>query len=175
MILSDRSIAALATDGLVDPFVPENLQPASLDVTLSDGFRSLAGEGPIDPSVATVTRFFVADSYVLQPGEFLLGSTVERFCLPNNMVARLEGRSTYGRLGLMVHITAGYIDPGFRGDITLEFYNSGPRPILLTAGCRIGQVTFYMMTTEADVPYGSSGLGSNYQGQSGATGPRPTF
>src|SRR5204862_4997884 len=109
------------------------------------------------------------DPFILHPGEFVLGSTLERVRLPDDLVARLEGKSSLGRLGLLIHSTAGFIDPGFDGHITLELSNVASLPITLYPGMRIGQISFLAMTTPADHPYGSGPLGSKYQGQRGPT------
>jgi len=128
----------------------------------------------IDPTMeqAGLTEVVEAtqeEPFVLHPGEFVLAATVETLALPDDVVARLEGKSSLGRLGLLIHSTAGYIDPGWEGTITLELSNVANLPILLTPGMAIGQVSFMMMTTPVDRPYGSPGLGSRYQGQKGPT------
>jgi len=105
----------------------------------------------------------------LHPGEFVLGSTAERMALPNDLVGRIEGKSSLGRLGLLIHTTAGFVDAGFDGAITLEFANVASMPITLYPGMKIGQISFLQMTTEADTPYGSASLGSKYSGQMGPT------
>jgi dCTP deaminase len=109
------------------------------------------------------------DSFILHPGEFVLGSTYEQVTLPDDLVARIEGKSSLGRLGLLIHSTAGFIDAGFSGHITLELSNVANLPITLYPGMKIGQVSFLRMTTPADVPYGSKQVGSKYQGQRGPT------
>jgi dCTP deaminase len=109
------------------------------------------------------------DTFILHPGEFVLGSTLERVALPNDLVARLEGKSSLGRLGLLIHSTAGFVDAGWDGQLTLELSNVANLPITLYPGMKIGQVSFLRMTTPADVPYGSGKLGSKYQGQRGPT------
>ena len=109
------------------------------------------------------------DCFILHPGEFVLGSTAERVSVPDDLVARIEGKSSLGRLGLLIHSTAGFIDPGFDGHITLELANVANLPITIYPGMKIGQVSFLRMTTSADHPYGSSALGSKYQGQRGPT------
>jgi dCTP deaminase len=109
------------------------------------------------------------DAFILHPGEFVLGSTSERISVPDDIVARIEGKSSLGRLGLLIHSTAGFIDAGFSGHITLELSNVANLPITLYPGMKIGQVSFLQMTTPADVPYGSSRVGSKYQGQRGPT------
>jgi dCTP deaminase len=112
------------------------------------------------------------DPFMLHPGEFVLGSTLERVKLGGDVVARLEGKSSLGRLGLLIHSTAGFIDPGFEGHITLELSNVATLPIAIYPGMKIGQISFYQMTTAAEYPYGSPELGSKYQGQSGPTASR---
>jgi dCTP deaminase len=109
------------------------------------------------------------DAFILHPGEFVLGSTSERVTLPDDLVARIEGKSSLGRLGLLIHSTAGFVDAGFSGHITLELSNVANLPITLYPGMKIGQVSFLRMTTPADVPYGSARVGSKYQGQRGPT------
>jgi dCTP deaminase len=111
------------------------------------------------------------DPFILHPGEFVLGSTSERVGVPDDLVARLEGKSSLGRLGLLIHSTAGYVDAGWDGQLTLELSNVANLPITLYPGMKIGQISFMRMTTAADRPYGSSGLGSKYRGQDG---PRPS-
>jgi dCTP deaminase len=111
------------------------------------------------------------DPFILHPGEFVLGSTSERVGVPDDLVARLEGKSSLGRLGLLIHSTAGYVDAGWDGQLTLEFSNVANLPITLYPGMKIGQISFMRMTTPADRPYGSDGLGSKYRGQDG---PRPS-
>lgn len=168
-------------DGLfqVDPFEPANLQPASLDVRLAPGFISLLPVTSVldlDRSEDGFCEMFYSScetQWVLHPGEFVLGSTVEQIKLGPAMAARLEGRSSLGRVGLLVHSTAGWVDPGFRGTLTLEIFNASPRPVRLRAGMRIGQLCFFRLESPASRPYGSPGLGSKYQGQSGVT-PRRT-
>jgi dCTP deaminase len=109
------------------------------------------------------------DPMILHPGEFLLGSTIERVALPNDLVARLEGKSSLGRLGLLIHSTAGFVDAGWDGHLTLELSNVANLPITLYPGMKIGQISFFEMTTSADRPYGAAGLGSKYRGQRGPT------
>jgi dCTP deaminase len=161
----------------VDPFDKACVQPASYDIHLGSSFRTFRRPEPfysdfvIDPSnlPLTLSREFEAPAYTLYPSDFLLGSTVETVNIPSNMVARVEGKSSLGRLGLLVHITAGFIDPGFRGTLTLELYNCNQRPILLREGMKIAQLSFEMLTRSAAKPYGHKDLGSHYQNQNGAT------
>lgn len=178
MLLSDRDIIDEIKAGRigVDPFDPARVQPASLDVLLGSTLRVFprgATVDPFGPLPSDLSREVPTDGYVMSPGEFLLGSTVETLSLPDDIAARLEGRSTLGRLGLTVHVTAGYIDPGFRGQITLEIANLGPWGLRLRAGQPIGQLVFERMSSPVERPYGSPGLGSRYQGQSGPTLARP--
>lgn len=159
---------------IVDPFDPAMVQPASLDVRLSNIFRVLDNSSfpqVIDPATDngyTFERVPVAwdDCFLLNPNTFALGSTVERFTIPADIAARFEGKSSLGRLGLLTHITAGFIDPGFEGHITVELSNVTNRPIKLHPGMRIGQVCLHRMTGRAVTPYGTVGFGSHYQGQS---------
>jgi dCTP deaminase len=146
---------------------------------VGDGFRVFVNHrysqiDPRDPQPDLTQLVEVGDGehFMLHPGEFVLGSTLERVKLGNAVVARLEGKSSLGRLGLLIHSTAGFIDPGFEGHITLELSNVATLPIAIYPGMKIGQISFYQMTTEADVPYGSPLLGSKYQGQSGPTASR---
>ena len=178
MLLSDRDIRAEIESGRVgiDPYAPEMVQPSSIDVRLDRFFRVFENHRypHIDPSVeqSDLTREVEAsgeEPFVLHPGEFVLGSTYEELSLPNDVAARLEGKSSLGRLGLLTHSTAGFIDPGFSGHVTLELANVATLPILLWPGMKIGQVCFFRMTSEADHPYGSSIYGSRYQGQRGPT------
>ncbi len=178
MLLSDRDIRAEIESGRVgvSPFASEMVQPSSIDVRLDRFFRVFENHRypHIDPAVEQVdlTREVEAiedEPFVLHPGEFVLGSTYEVISLPNDVAARLEGKSSLGRLGLLTHSTAGFIDPGFSGHVTLELANVATLPILLWPGMKIGQVCFFRMTSEADYPYGSSIYGSRYQGQRGPT------
>jgi dCTP deaminase len=178
VLLSDRDIKAEIESGRVgiDPYDPAMVQPSSIDVRLDRFFRVFENHKypHIDPSVeqADLTREVSTESgepFVLHPGEFVLGSTFEVVSLPNDVAARLEGKSSLGRLGLLTHSTAGFIDPGFSGHVTLELANVATLPILLWPGMKIGQVCFFRMTSEAEHPYGSSVYGSRYQGQRGPT------
>lgn len=173
MLLSDRDIQIRLDDHelYVNPFIESNLQPASLDVTLKDEFIiyeesnepiNVARKEDIGPA-ETVT----ADYLILPPGQFILASTVETIGLPRDMAARFEGKSSLGRLGLMTHVSAGFIDPGFFGQITLEICNLNARPIIIQAGMKIGQVCFLQMPTRSRYRYGDKEYGSRYQGQEG--------
>lgn len=175
MLLSDTAIrTALKADIDVDPIdLDTQLQPASIDVRIDRTFRVLNNHNRthIDPAwpMPGLTKVFRADheGFVLHPGEFALGSTIERVRLGSRHAARLEGKSSLGRLGLLVHSTAGFIDPGFDGHITLELSNVATLPIKLHVGMKIGQLCFMLLTGPAERPYGSAGLGSRYQGQQG--------
>lgn len=152
------------------------VQPSSIDVRLDRFFRVFENHRypHIDPSTeqSELTREIAPvgdEPFVLHPGEFVLGSTYEVVTLPNDIAARLEGKSSLGRLGLLTHSTAGFIDPGFSGHVTLELANVATLPILLYPGMKIGQVCFFRMTSEAEHPYGSSVYGSRYHGQRGPT------
>ncbi len=175
MILSDKSIKFNVYDcNLIEPFVEENLQPSSYDLTLSRRAwkyksRYLGCIDPTNPPSATVPKevgeYFVFDQLKMFPGDFILCSTREKINVPPHLAARLEGKSSLGRLGLMVHVTAGYIDPGFSGYLTLELHHVGKIPIMLTPKMRISQVTFYELTTTPDRLYGNKELNSKFQDQ----------
>ncbi len=179
MILSDSDIAKRLKDGdlVIDPLVDLELQiqPASVDLRLSSEFivYRTAQVACLDPRLpetleANTERIHVADDepFVLHPGQFALGSTMERVEIPADLVARVDGRSSLGRLAVVVHATAGFIDPGFAGQITLELSNIGPIPVRLYPGMRVAQIVLYQMTSPAERPYGSE-RGSRYQGQTG--------
>ncbi len=178
MVLSDRSIReALAAGRIsIEPFDPELVQPSSVDVRCDHRFRVFhPGRYPfIDvkqpmPDLTELVEIDDGRAFILHPGEFVLGATLERISLPDDLVARLDGKSSLGRLGLQVHSTAGLADPGFTGQITLELSNMTRLPISLYPGMRVAQLVFEMLSTPADRPYGHGGLGSKYQGQSGPT------
>ncbi len=178
MVLSDRSIREAVAAGRIrlDPFDDALVQPASVDVRCDRRFRVFRNSRYAFIDVKTpmpdLTELVETDDdapFILHPGEFVLGATLERLALADDLVARLEGKSSLGRLGLQVHSTAGFIDPGFDGHVTLELANVSNLPITLYAGMKIGQVSFLTMTTAAERPYGSGGLGSKYQGQIGPT------
>lgn len=173
-IISDGTLRHLVNMGQlgIDPYVDGMVQPASIDVTASGIFRVFKNNGSthIDPrfeqaDLTEETRQEGEVPFVLHPGEFVLGSTVERFTLPNDIVGRLEGKSSLGRLGLVIHSTAGFIDPGFDGTITLELSSAATLPICLWAGMPIGQVSFQFLDRPCQVPYGDSRRRSKYQGQ----------
>ncbi len=181
MLLSDRDIHTAVTAGEItlDPFDPAMVQPSSVDVRLDRWFRLFDNHkyGLIDPSVEQpdMTRLVEvepAESFVLHPGEFVLGSTFEGVGLGPELAARLEGKSSLGRLGLLTHSTAGFIDPGFSGHVTLELSNVATLPIALWPGMKIGQLCFFRLSSPAEHPYGSVGYGNRYQGQRGPTASR---
>lgn len=181
MLLSDRDIAKLCASGEIeiDPYDPQMIQPASIDVRLDRYFRLFDNHkySVIDPALPQDDLTHLVDvgqsaPFVLHPGEFVLGSTLERVQLANNLAARLEGKSSLGRLGLLTHSTAGFIDPGFNGHVTLELSNTATMPILLYPGMKIGQLCFFQLSSSAEKPYGSKERGSRYQGQRGPTASR---
>jgi dCTP deaminase len=176
MVLSDRTIREQIAAGrlVIDPFDEALLQPSSVDLRVEGSFRVFRNNrqpyiDPREPEADLTEVVTVADGepFILHPGEFVLGSTLERVGIPDDLVARLEGKSSLGRLGLLIHSTAGYIDPGFQGQITLEFSNVASLPIAIHAGMRIGQISFLQMTTPVDRPYQGK-----YQGQAGPTSSR---
>ncbi len=178
MLLSDRDITAELDTGRVvlDPADPAMVQPSSVDVRLDKFFRLFDNHKypVIDPSQdqPELTRLVEAhpgEPFVLHPGEFVLASTLEVVTLPDDIAARLEGKSSLGRLGLLTHSTAGFIDPGFSGHVTLELSNVATLPILLWPGMKIGQLCFFRLSSAAQQPYGSKAAGSRYQGQRGPT------
>jgi len=174
MILSDRSIRELIEAGrlMVEPFEPRMIQPSSIDLRLARKFlvfrntkkAFLDVREPVDEFMEMLD-IEPGRPVILHPKEFVLGSTVERVTVPTDIVGRLEGRSSLGRLGIVIHSTAGYIDPGFSGQITLEISSLANIPIALYPGMRIAQISFSQMTTPADAPYGAGALGSKYQQQ----------
>lgn len=176
MVLSDRSICEAVANKCVtiNPFDPKSLQPSSYDVHLFSEFRVFDNFTTPYIDVRKQTADLTSkveiredQPFILHPGEFVLGSTVEYLELPNDLVARIEGKSSLGRLGLLIHSTAGYVDPGFKGQLTLELSNVANVPIALYAGMPIGQISFLTMTTPVDHPYGSDEISSKYQGQKG--------
>ncbi len=178
MLLSDHDITAEIASGAIglDPFDAEMVQPASVDVRLDKYFRIFQNHRypNIDPSIeqAELTRLVQPDGddpFILHPGEFVLASTYEAVTLPIHLSARLEGKSSLGRLGLLTHSTAGFIDPGFTGHVTLELSNVATMPIKLWPGMKIGQLCFFRLSSPAEAPYGSAKYGSRYQGQRGPT------
>ena len=176
MILSDRSILKAVQEGriIIEPFDQECLQPSSVDLHLDHRFlvfkNHTLGHIDVREDLSNLTQEVSAndgDPFMLHPGEFVLGSTLERVSVPDDLVARLEGKSSLGRLGLLIHSTAGYVDAGWDGQLTLELSNVANLPITLYPGMKIGHISFVQMTTPADRPYGSSELGSKYRGQEG--------
>ncbi|MCK9796080.1 dCTP deaminase [Isoptericola sp. 4D.3] len=181
MLLSDRDIRAELDAGRVvlDPYEPSMLQPSSIDVRLDRYFRLFDNHKYpfIDPSqeqpeLTRLVEVVPDEPFVLHPGEFVLGSTFESVTLPDDVAARLEGKSSLGRLGLLTHSTAGFIDPGFSGHVTLELSNVATLPITLWPGMKIGQMCFFRLSSPAEHPYGSDAYGSRYQGQRGPTASR---
>ncbi|HWK20552.1 MAG TPA: dCTP deaminase [Microbacteriaceae bacterium] len=181
MLLSDRDIRAELTDGRIglEPLDLGMVQPSSVDVRLDRWFRLFDNHkyAHIDPSQeqAELTRLVEVEAdepFILHPGEFVLGSTVELVTLPDDIAARLEGKSSLGRLGLMTHSTAGFIDPGFSGHVTLELANVATLPVKLWPGMKIGQLCFFRTSSPVESPYGSGPYGNRYQGQRGPTASR---
>ena len=178
MLLSYRDIRAEVESGRVrlEPYEPTMVQPSSIDVRLDRFFRVFENHRypHIDPAQeqSELTREVepVGDEpFILHPGEFVLGSTYEVVSLPDDVAARLEGKSSLGRLGLLTHSTAGFIDPGFTGHVTLELSNVATLPIKLYPGMKIGQLCFFRLTSPSEHPYGSAASGSRYQDQRGPT------
>jgi len=178
VILSDRTIREALTAGriVIDPFDEACLQPSSIDVKVSNLFRVFRNHTTaiidVKKDLTDLTELVEMkgdEPFVLHPGEFVLGSTLERVAIADDLVARVEGKSSLGRLGLLIHSTAGFIDAGFDGHITLELSNVANLPITIYPSMKIGQVSFMTMTTPADKPYGSGARGSKYQGQRGPT------
>jgi dCTP deaminase len=192
VILSDRTIREELKAGriVIDPLDEGCVQPSSVDLRLDRLFRVFLNHTmpviDVKKDLEDLTRLVEIqpdDAFILHPGEFVLGSTYEKVGVPDDLVARIEGKSSLGRLGLLIHSTAGFVDAGFTGHITLELSNVANLPITLYPGMKIGQVSFLRMTTPADAPYGSSTVGSKYQGQRGPTpsrywenfNPRPSY
>ena len=178
MLLSDRDLTAAVKAGRLglDPFEPTLIQPASVDVRLDRWFRVFNNSKytHIDPAVqqddlTSLVEIVEGEPFVLHPGEFVLGSTLEVVSLADDLAARLDGKSSLGRLGLLTHSTAGFIDPGFSGHVTLELSNVANLPITLWPGMKIGQLCIFGLSSPADHPYGSEIYGSRYQGQRGPT------
>ncbi|MBI3648498.1 MAG: dCTP deaminase [Actinobacteria bacterium] len=178
MILSDRTIREEIEAGriVIDPFDEACVQPSSVDLHVDSQFRVFANSRYpyIDvrtemPDLTELVEVKPDEPFILHPGEFVLGSTLERVSIPDDMVARLEGKSSLGRLGLLIHSTAGYVDPGWDGYLTLELSNVANLPITIYPAMKIGQISFFRLTTPADVPYGSAATRSKYQGQRGPT------
>ena len=178
MLLSDRDILSEIELGRIalDPYDATMIQPSSIDFRLDRYFRVFENHRypHIDPAAdqSDLTREVVAEGeepFILHPGEFVLGSTYETVSLPDDVAARVEGKSSLGRLGLLTHATAGFVDPGFSGHVTLELANVATLPIKLYPGMKIGQLCFFRLSSPAEHPYGSAKYGSRYQGQRGPT------
>lgn len=178
VLLSDKDLrSALDSDKLaIEPFDEALIQPSSIDVRLDKYFRVFNNSRytHIDPKeempdLTSLVEVEDGDAFVLHPGEFVLGATLEKFTLPHDLAGRLEGKSSLGRLGLLTHSTAGFIDPGFSGHITLELSNTANLPISLWPGMKVGQLAIFQMSSPAESPYGTGTLGSKYQGQRGPT------
>ena len=174
MILSDRDIRDQIGAGriVIDPFQPDAVQPSSVDLHLDRRFRVFANSRhpyidvrEAQPDLTELVEIDADAPFILHPGEFVLGSTLERVALPDDLVARLEGKSSLGRLGLLIHSTAGYVDPGWDGNLTLELSNVANLPITLYWGMKIGQISFQRMSSPVERSYGDQALGSKYQGQ----------
>lgn len=181
MLLSDRDIRAELVAGRVvlDPLDEEMVQPSSVDVRIDRFFRLFDNHKyPVidpaqeQPGLTRLVEVEAGEPFVLHPGEFVLASTFEVVTLPDDVAARLEGKSSLGRLGLLTHSTAGFIDPGFSGHVTLELSNVATLPIILWPGMKIGQLCFFRLSSPAEHPYGSERYGSRYQGQRGPTASR---
>jgi dCTP deaminase len=181
MILSDVDIRKEIASGRIeiDPFDEGCVQPSSVDLHVDAQFRVFANSRYpfIDvrrdmPDLTELVEVEGDEPFILHPGEFVLGSTFERVRLPEDTVARLEGKSSLGRLGLLIHSTAGYVDPGWDGYLTLELSNVATLPITIYPRMKIGQISFFRLSTPAEVPYGSAERRSKYQGQRGPTASR---
>lgn len=179
--MSDRDIRAELESGRIglEPLEMDLLQPSSFDVRLDRFFRLFDNHKYpfIDPAENQdeLTRLIEVDPnepFILHPGEFVLGSTYEFVSLPDDVAARLEGKSSLGRLGLLTHSTAGFVDPGFKGHVTLELSNVATLPIKLWPGMKIGQLCFFKLSSPSESPYGSEKYSSRYQGQRGPTASR---
>src|ERR1044072_814784 len=181
MVLSDRTIRRLIDEERIgiDPYDEALLQPSSVDVRVDRFFRVFHNARypfiDVKEPQEELTELVEIDDerpFILRPGELVLGSTLERVRLPDDLVARLEGKSSLGRLGLLIHSTAGFIDPGWDGHVTLELSNVANLPITIYHGMKIGQLSFVQLTEPAETPYGSGTIGSKYQGQQGPTASR---
>nr|WP_216848565.1 MULTISPECIES: dCTP deaminase [unclassified Rathayibacter] len=180
-MLSDRDIKLELSSGRVGltPHDPAMIQPSSVDVRLDRFFRLFDNHrypyiDPAEdqPELTRLVETPAGEAFILHPGEFVLGSTYEEVALPDDIAARLEGKSSLGRLGLLTHSTAGFIDPGFTGHVTLELSNVATLPIMLWPGMKIGQMCFFRLSSPAEQPYGSAAYLSRYQGQRGPTASR---
>ena len=181
VLLSDRDITSEIEAGRVvlDPYQAEMVQPSSVDVRIDRYFRlfdnhkyAVIDPAEEQPELTRLVEVEPDEPFVLHPGEFVLASTYEVVTLPDDVAARLEGKSSLGRLGLLTHSTAGFIDPGFSGHVTLELSNVATLPIKLWPGMKIGQLCFFRLSSPAEHPYGSGSHGSRYQGQRGPTASR---
>jgi dCTP deaminase len=181
VLLSDSDIRSYVASGRVrlKPWDPEMVQPSSVDIHLDRFFRLFDNHKypVVDPAAdqPELTRLIEVSAdgeFVLHPGEFVLGATYERVTLADDVAARLEGKSSLGRLGLLTHSTAGFIDPGFSGHVTLELSNTATLPIKLYPGMKVGQLCFFQLSSPAERPYGAGAMGSRYQGQRGPTASR---
>lgn len=181
MLMSDRDIRAEIEAGNIglEPLEMGLLQPSSFDVRLDRFFRLFDNHkyAYIDPAenqddLTRLVEVRSDEAFILHPGEFVLGSTYEFVTLPDNIAARLEGKSSLGRLGLMTHSTAGFVDPGFKGHVTLELANVSNLPIKLWPGMKVGQLCFFQLSSPSETPYGSAKYNSRYQGQRGPTASR---
>ena len=181
VLLSDRDIKAEIDGGRVrlEPYDQAMVQPSSIDVRLDKYFRLFDNHkypfiDPAEdqPDLTRLIEVARGESFILHPGEFVLGSSFEIVTLPDHLAARLEGKSSLGRLGLVTHSTAGFVDPGFSGHVTLELSNAATLPIKLWPGMKVGQLCFFRLSSPAENPYGSAKYGSRYQGQRGPTASR---
>jgi dCTP deaminase len=178
MILSDRDLKIELESGrvVVDPFGVNAIQPSSIDLRIGRHFRIFANtrypyidvRKPME-DLTELVEVTGEEPFILHPGEFVLGTTLERVAIPDDLVGRLEGKSSLGRLGLLIHSTAGFVDAGFAGNLTLELSNVANLPITLYPGMKIGQISLFRMSSPAENPYGSSRLGSKYVDQVGPT------
>ena len=178
VILSDVTIREAIAEGriVIDPMMDGAIQPSSVDLRIDRFFRVFRNDTTpyIDPKqpqedLTELVEVQEDNAFILHPGEFVLASTLERVAVATDMVGRLEGKSSLGRLGLLIHSTAGFVDAGWDGHLTLELSNVANLPIALYPGMKIGQISFLQMTTAAEHPYGSTSTGSKYQGQGGPT------
>jgi len=178
MILSDRDLKAALDSGrlVVEPLGGDAIQPSSIDLRIGRHFRVFANtrypyidvKQPME-DLTELVEITGDEPFILHPGEFVLGTTMERVAIPDDLVGRLEGKSSLGRLGLLIHSTAGFVDAGFRGNLTLELSNVANLPITLYPGMKIGQISLFQMTSPAENPYGSGRLSSKYLDQVGPT------
>jgi dCTP deaminase len=178
VVLSDRTIRAEIDAGRIeiDPFDPDMVQPSSVDVRVDRTFRVFHNNRypfiDVRQPMEDLTELVVVEDdrpFILHPGEFVLGQTLERVALPDDLVARLEGKSSLGRLGLLIHSTAGFVDSGFAGNLTLELSNVANLPITIFHGMPIGQLSFMRMDGPVEHPYGSRDTSNKYQGQTEPT------